>query len=194
MVFRFPMKESKVIFLMAAPSLEAARYRACASRLEAARYRACASRRACIRSAHFLDGCALSRLHSLRSCMKPKKRQDMKVDRLDRPVGVNQLNPLVLRSQLKITLSDPRVEIQVFLLETPLILDPRMISCACSRQAERGIDIEENRYFGSKMIAYQVCELVNKVQGEAASETLICHGCMIKAVANHHLVTFQRGL
>src|SRR6266487_3913845 len=55
--------------LMAAPSLEAARYRACASRracirsahlliaapsLEAARYRACASRRACIRSAHLL--------------------------------------------------------------------------------------------------------------------------------------------
>src|SRR5439155_18890704 len=53
--------------LMAAPSLEAARYRACASRracirsahvlmaapsLEAARYRACASRRAGIRSAH----------------------------------------------------------------------------------------------------------------------------------------------
>src|SRR5438477_401773 len=31
--------------------------------VEAARYRACASRRACIRSARLLDGCALSDLH-----------------------------------------------------------------------------------------------------------------------------------
>src|SRR5438105_15804724 len=40
-----------------ASRLEAARYRACASRLEAARYRACASRRDCI-----VYGCGLSAL------------------------------------------------------------------------------------------------------------------------------------
>jgi len=38
-----------------ASRIEAARYRACASRIEAARYRACASRRAYIRSAHVFD-------------------------------------------------------------------------------------------------------------------------------------------
>ena len=45
-----------------ASRLEAARYRACASRLEAARYRACASRRACVPY-----GCGLSALRFARS-------------------------------------------------------------------------------------------------------------------------------
>src|SRR6266850_5314989 len=55
---------------MAAPFLEAARYRACASVGLAFAPLIClmaAPCRACIRSAHLLDGCALSGLHSLRS-------------------------------------------------------------------------------------------------------------------------------
>src|SRR5206468_4185662 len=70
-----------LLFLMAVPSLEAARYRACASRRACIVYGCAlpglhslpfiplmaAPYRACIRSAHSIDGCALSGLHSLRS-------------------------------------------------------------------------------------------------------------------------------
>src|SRR5436309_11403073 len=61
-ITRFDIFFSVGLSVPAAPFLEAARYRACASRLEAARYRACASRRACVPY-----GCGLSALRFARS-------------------------------------------------------------------------------------------------------------------------------
>src|SRR5437016_3950532 len=86
-------------FLTAAPSLEAARYRACASRracirsahvlmaapsLEAARYRACASRRACIRSAAGTASSAISKMANLQT--PPLPRRGVRVFRPSAPI------------------------------------------------------------------------------------------------------------
>src|SRR5437867_7731683 len=61
---RLALRAQPLIYLMAAPSLEAARYRACASHracmIDASPYQARASRAA----AHLFDGCALTGLHS----------------------------------------------------------------------------------------------------------------------------------
>ena len=78
------------------------------------------------------------------------------------------------------------------IFEPAFVFRARMISRARAGQADLGFDIEQERQIGPITVAHQIRKFLDELERNAAAVTLIRHGCMIEAVADHHLAAFER--
>src|SRR5207253_7219218 len=92
----------------------------------------------------FFDFLQTTRTPSIES----KKRQDVAVDGLEGPIGINDLNTFILGSQFEIAVPDAVIEFQVLGLESTFVFSSRVIAGARPGESDLRLDIEEKRYIG----------------------------------------------
>ncbi len=112
----------------------------------------------------------------------------------NRPIRVDELNPLVFGSEFEISIPYLVVELEIFSLESSFIFRPPMVAGPGACETNVRFDIEQERDIRTIWLANQIGQFLNEIQWNAAAISLIGHRGMVITVADHHLVPLQRGL
>src|SRR5215471_1443307 len=115
----------------------------------------------------------------------------MPVYGFDRAIGIDQLNALIFRSQLQVTIADFVIEVEILRLEAAFVFRPRVVSGPS--QAYFWFDVQEERHVRTVWPADQICEFLNEIERDAAAVSLVRHRCMVVAVTDHHLIPIEGG-
>src|SRR5215467_129404 len=98
------------------------------------------------------------------------------MDDLDRPIRVDDTDAWILRRNFQVSIPDFFIELYIFHFEPPLIFDPSVISCSRPCESNDRVDIEEHCHVRTITVNNQVCKPPDKIQRDAAAESLVRHG------------------
>src|SRR4029077_9905619 len=104
---------------------------------------------------------------------------------------VNQLNPLVLRGEFKVTVTNSVIEVEILRFKSSFIFRPRMVAGTSSSETDFRLDIEQKCHIRAVWRANKVSQFLNEVQRNAAAIALVRHRRMVIAVADHHFFSLE---